>query len=167
MTCRLHGDAGPQVPFFVDDSFQSAHTSFYLFVYLFIIYLLIYYLLFILRWVFIPAHRLSLAGVREGYSLVAVTSLVAEYGVYTVWVQQLWCTGLVALWHEGSSQTRDRTYVPCIARWFLNCWTTREAPCPHFLKVFPKSPNECASSFLHSLPPPTSIRTWSRPTPPV
>ena len=44
MTRRLHGDAGPQVPFFVNNSFQSAHTSFYLFVYL----LLFTYLLFII-----------------------------------------------------------------------------------------------------------------------
>ena len=35
--------------------------------------------------------------------------------------------GLVALWHMGSSWTRDGTRVPCIARWILNHWTTREA----------------------------------------
>ena len=38
--------------------------------------------------------------------------------------QQLWCTGLVALQHVGSSQTRDRTRI---VRWMLNQWTTREA----------------------------------------
>ena len=27
-----------------------------------------------------------------------------------------------------SSPTRDRTHVPCIGRWILNLWTTREAP---------------------------------------
>ena len=41
--------------------------------------------------------------------------------------QYLWLTGLVAPWHVASSQTRDRTDVPCIARWSLNHWTTREA----------------------------------------
>ena len=31
-------------------------------------------------------------------------------------IQQLWSSGSVALWHVGSSQTRDRTYVSCIGR---------------------------------------------------
>ena len=35
--------------------------------------------------------------------------------------------GLVALWHVGSSQTRDSIGVPCIARQILNQWTTMEA----------------------------------------
>ena len=34
---------------------------------------------------------------------------------------------LVAPWHVGSSRTRDRTSIPCIARRILNSWTTREA----------------------------------------
>ena len=42
--------------------------------------------------------------------------------------QQLWRTGLVALWHAGSSQSRDRTHVPCIGRQILNHCTTREVP---------------------------------------
>ena len=33
---------------------------------------------------------------------------------------------LVALWHVGSSWTRDRTYVPSLGRQILNRWTTRE-----------------------------------------
>ena len=33
-----------------------------------------------------------------------------------VQAQQLWLTGLVALWHAGSSQTRARIHVPCIGR---------------------------------------------------
>ena len=41
--------------------------------------------------------------------------------------QQLWCTGLFALSQVGSSWTRNRTSVPCIARRILNHWTTREA----------------------------------------
>ena len=41
-------------------------------------------------------------------------------------VQVLWCICLIALQHVGSSQTRGWTYVPCIARWILNHWTTRE-----------------------------------------
>ena len=27
-----------------------------------------------------------------------------------------------------SSLTRGQTHVPCITRWILNCWTTREVP---------------------------------------
>ena len=42
--------------------------------------------------------------------------------------QQLWLTGLVAPRHEGSSQTRARTRVPCIGRRTPNHCTTREAP---------------------------------------
>ena len=33
---------------------------------------------------------------------------------------QLWQMGSVALWSVGSSQTRDRTYVPYTCRWILN-----------------------------------------------
>ena len=41
--------------------------------------------------------------------------------------QQLWLTGLVALRHVGSSQTRARTRFPCIDRQILNHCATREA----------------------------------------
>ena len=53
----------------------------------------------------------------------------------------LWCTGLVALRHVGSSQTWDRTYVPCIPRWILNHWAVREA-----LKIFQRGP--CFKIFI-------------------
>ena len=43
--------------------------------------------------------------------------------------------GLVALWHVGSSRTRDRTCVPCIGRQILNHWTTREVPFSEHFKV--------------------------------
>ena len=43
----------------------------------------------------------------------------------------MWLTGLVALWHVGSSRTRARTRVPCIGRRILNHCATREA-----LKLF-------------------------------
>ena len=35
---------------------------------------------------------------------------------------------LVALWHAGSSQTRNRTPVSCIGKWILYHWATRETP---------------------------------------
>ena len=28
--------------------------------------------------------------------------------------------------HVGSSRTKDRTHVPCVGRWVLNHWTTKE-----------------------------------------
>ena len=37
---------------------------------------------------------------------------------------------LVAPWHAGSSQTRDRTRVPCIGRRILNHCAAREVPEP-------------------------------------
>ena len=40
--------------------------------------------------------------------------------------QQLWCTGLVAPRHVGSSWARARTCVPCIGRRILNHCATRE-----------------------------------------
>ena len=42
--------------------------------------------------------------------------------------QSLWHRGLIAPGHVESSQIRDRTCVPCIGRWMLNHWTTREVP---------------------------------------
>ena len=42
--------------------------------------------------------------------------------------QQLWRTGLVAPRHVGSSRTRAQTHVPCIGRWILNHYATREVP---------------------------------------
>ena len=44
-----------------------------------------------------------------------------------VQAQQLWCMGLVALRHVGSSWTRARTHVPCIGTRILNHCATREA----------------------------------------
>ena len=41
--------------------------------------------------------------------------------------QWLWRTGLVVLWHVGSSTIRDWTHVSYIGRWILCHWATREA----------------------------------------
>ena len=56
---------------------------------------------------------------RSGFSSV-------EHGLQGAQAQQLTYTGLVAPWHVGTSQTRDRTHVPCIGRRILYHWTTRE-----------------------------------------
>ena len=63
--------------------------------------------------------------------------------------QQLGLTGLVALRHVGSSQTRARTRVPCIGRQTLNHCATREA----LLLVFALSAlseKEVETIFSHS-----------------
>ena len=55
-------------------------------------------------------------------------------GLQSLWLagsrakaQWFWHIGLVSPRHVGSSQSRDQSGVPCIARWILNHWTTREA----------------------------------------
>ena len=80
--------------------------------------------------------------------LIAVASLVVEHGLQELGLQQLWLrssrvqaqqlwhTGLVAPWLVGSSQTRARTYVPCIGRRILNHCATREVPQVLYLSLF-------------------------------
>ena len=58
----------------------------------------------------------------------------------------MWHVGLVAPRHVGSSQTRDRTRVPCIGRWILNHCATREALNHYF--VFQILPLLHSFSFL-------------------
>ena len=64
--------------------------------------------------------------------------------------QQLCHTGLVAPRDVGSSQTRDRTHVPCIGRWILNHCTTREVPMiGHLNKYYLEGrKNEVSISFI-------------------
>ena len=50
-------------------------------------------------------------------------------------LQLLWCVGLIALQHVESSLTRDQTHVPCIGRWILNYWATREVLTLGILRV--------------------------------
>ena len=51
-----------------------------------------------------------------------------------------WHTDLVAPRHVGSSQTRDRTCVPCIGRQILNDCATREVPNPGLSDAPAQSP---------------------------
>ena len=101
-----------------------------------------------LCWVFVDARVLSLAAVSGGLLfnvvrrlLIAEASPVAEHrpevlghSTCSTHSQQLWCTGLVAPWHVGSSWPREWTHVSCIGRWILNHWTAREVPSPPFLQ---------------------------------
>ena len=52
---------------------------------------------------------------------------VRASGIVVHGLRLLWCTGSVALWHVGSSWTRDGTSFPCIAKRIPNHWTTMEA----------------------------------------
>ena len=115
---------------------------------------------FWLRWVFVAMCGLSLVAASGGYSslwcvgfslqwlllLQSTGSRCAGFSSCGTWAQQLWLvgfraqaqqlwrTGLVALQHVASSQTRDRTHVPCIGRRILNHCTTREVPSFTLLK---------------------------------
>ena len=64
-----------------------------------------------------------------GHGLLIVgVSLVAEPCAWLHTLQEVFCTGLVALWLMGYSQTRACTCVPCIDRQILNHSATREVP---------------------------------------
>ena len=85
---------------------------------------------------------LSLVAVSGGYSSLQCMGLALQWLLLLwstgsrhagfsncgTWAQQLWLSGLVALWHVGSSQTRAWTHVPCIGRQILNHCATREVP---------------------------------------
>ena len=60
--------------------------------------------------------------------LTVVASRVAEPCAWLHTLQEVFCTGLVALWLMGYSQTRACTRVPCIDRQILNHSATREVP---------------------------------------
>ena len=52
--------------------------------------------------------------------------LLPSMGSRACGLQLLTYWGLVALWHVKSFWTGDQTWVPCIGRWILNHWTTKE-----------------------------------------
>ena len=92
------------------------------------------------------SHGLSLVAKSGGYSLswcpgfpLQLFLLLRSMAPRAHGLQELWCvgsvvvcTGLVASRHVGSFRTRDWTCVPCIGRWILNHWKTREVPVPIF-----------------------------------
>ena len=91
-----------------------------------------------LCWVFIAGCGLSLVVVRGGYSSLWCSGfslwwllLLQSTGSRCTGFSNC-STGLLTLRHVGSSRTRDWTCVPCIIRWILNYWTTRE----HWLYSF-------------------------------
>ena len=98
---------------------------------------------FWLCWVFVAVCGLSLVLASGGYSLLrhrgfslpwlllcSAGSRLMDSGVAALGpraqAQWLWPTGLFALGHVGSSQTRDETCVLCIWRQVLDHCTTTE-----------------------------------------
>ena len=77
---------------------------------------------FCLLWVFVAARGLSLVAASRGYSWLQCAGFSLWW--LLLWrstdsraqAQWLWCAGLVAPRHVGSSRTRARTCVPCIGR---------------------------------------------------
>ena len=80
------------------------------------------------------SHRCDFSCCRAqapGHSGFSSCSLWAQQSVFPssrAQTQPLWCMGLVAPWHVGSSRTRDLTHVSCIGKWILYHWATWEAP---------------------------------------
>ena len=98
---------------------------------LFLKFLFIYLFIYWLHWVFIAVCAFSNCSKRGLLSCSVWASHCGDFSSFAA--QVLGCPGLnscgvwaVAPRHVGSSQTRDRTCVPCIGRWILIHWTTRE-----------------------------------------
>ena len=72
---------------------------------------------------------------REGFRCCSTQTQALLLSGSRAPARQLGCTRLVASRHVGSSKTRDRTGVPCVARQILNHWTTRETPNRCFLTL--------------------------------
>ena len=68
----------------------------------------------------------ALASHCRGFTLWSTGSGAPAFSSCSTWAQYLCLQGLVAPQHVWSSQTKDGTGVPFIARWSLNHWTTRE-----------------------------------------
>ena len=98
-------------------------------------------------WCFFNLWLLGLCCCVQAFSSWREQGLLSNCGVKTShcggfsWLQStgfresghqfLWCMGLVALRHVGSSHTRDQTCVSCIGRWILCHWSNGETqePC--------------------------------------
>ena len=62
-----------------------------------------------------------------GFSCCRGQAPGARASVGAARTQLLWHTGSVALRHVGSSQTRDRTHVPCLGKWILSTAPPRKS----------------------------------------
>ena len=95
---------------------------------------------------------MAFSGWSTGISLVALPGS-------REWAQQLWHMSLVAPQYLESSQSRDRTHVPCIGRQIPNHWTTRKVPQSILTKVYDMNPAMMNSSVSPPLLPPSSYQT--------
>ena len=86
----------------------------------FLLFNLLRFLYLWLCWVFV-AHRLFSGCGKPGLlsCFGAWASHCLNFSRCRAQAEQLWCAGLVASQHVGSSRTRDRTRVACIAWWVL------------------------------------------------
>ena len=105
--------------------------------------LFILFIYFWLCWVFVAAWAshcsgFSCCGARALGTRVSVVaaSELSSCGSRALEHRLSSCStrDVIAPQHVGSSQTRDRTHVPCIGRRILNHCTTREALLLHFLE---------------------------------
>ena len=91
---------------------------------------LIVFIYFWLSWVFTAAWafpQLWRVAVVVHELLIAVVFLVGERRLWGCRPQELWPTGLVALWHMGASQTRDGSHDLCTGRLIRMQYVTRES----------------------------------------
>ena len=95
----------------------------------------VFFILFIYlwkHWVFIASWAFS--SCSEQGLLFAVMLGLLIVGASSVVEHRLWAGGLssgssqVVPWHVRSCLTRDQTWVPCISRWNLTHYATREVP---------------------------------------
>ena len=80
--------------------------------------------------------------------LIVVASLLTERGSRARGLPCLWDRGSGAPWHMESSWTRAGTCVPCIGRWILLHWTTREVQVYRLINVGEKI-KHASSYFFH------------------
>ena len=93
-------------------------------------YLFIDFYLKIFIWlccVLVAAHRIS------SFCHAGSFVVVCELSVCITWALECSvaaaCVSLTTLFHlDLSSLTRDQTHGPCIERWIINYWTTKEVP---------------------------------------
>ena len=85
------------------------------------------------RLLLLQAHSLWARGPQQ---LLHSGLVVVASGVQGVWASAVVAHGLsCSMGHAESSQTRDGTRVPCIGRWILIHYTTREVPYSSLLLI--------------------------------
>ena len=85
-----------------------------------------------MHWVFVAVRAFSSCGEQRLLSIAVLQLLILvascsraqalEHRIIAV------CMGLAAHGMWDLSWTRDGTCVPCVGRWILNHWTTRDVP---------------------------------------